>query len=181
MVIHDVLCDSCRNLFTPVLLKFSHEHCPGFAVYYYDETIRTYLYQFKGCYDYELYPVFLCNYAWIFHYRYRDYTVIPAPSYPPDDEMRGFNHVEMIFSLLKLKMVKFFTKTEHHKQADCIGEERQEISKYLQVNSDYDLKDKKVLLVDDVFTTGETMRTMINLIKPYKPKKIEILVLSKTI
>ena len=39
---------------------------------------------------------------------------------------------------------------------------------------------KKVLIVDDVFTTGSTVNAMIDLIKPKNPKKIKILVMSKT-
>ena len=151
------------------------------AVYKYDSAIRTYLYQFKGCYDYELYPVFLYRYAPFLHLIYHDYVIIPAPSYIEDDKKRGFNHIEMIYSILKLKMVKLFIKTEHHKQTECTKRERMEIYKYMKVKEDIDLKGKKVLLVDDVFTTGSTMLSMIKLLKKYHPKKIKILVLSKVL
>jgi len=38
-----------------------------------------------------------------------------------------------------------------------------------------------VLLVDDVYTTGATMRAMIDLVKSRGAKTIQILVMSKTI
>jgi predicted amidophosphoribosyltransferase len=43
------------------------------------------------------------------------------------------------------------------------------------------IRDKKILIVDDVFTTGSTVKSMIRLLERYKPKKIQILLLSKTI
>ena len=151
------------------------------VIYKYDSTIKTYLYQFKGCFDYELYPVFLFRFKFMLHFMYRDYYIVPAPSYKEDDEKRGFNHVEMIYSVLNLKILKLFIKTEHHKQTDCTRNERSEIYKYMKVNSNVDVKGKKILLVDDVFTTGSTMKSMIKLLKQLKPSKIKILVLSKTI
>ena len=40
--------------------------------------------------------------------------------------------------------------------------------------------DKKVLLVDDVFTTGSTVRACLNLLKKEKPRKLAVLTMSKT-
>ena len=150
------------------------------VIYKYDSTIKTYLYQFKGCFDYELYPVFLFRFKFMLHFMYRDYYIVPAPSYKEDDEKRGFNHVEMIYSVLNLKILKLFIKTEHHKQTECTKRERMEIYKYMKVKEDIDIKGKKVLLVDDVFTTGSTMKCLIDLIKDKGPKIVKVLVLSKT-
>lgn len=150
------------------------------ALYYYDSTIRTYLYQFKGCFDYELYPVFLNFIADYYHIHYHGYVIIPVPSYSGDDEIRGFNHVEWIFSLLKIKMMKVLIKTEHHKQANVSIKERKDIVKYMKVKDNIDLTGQKVLVVDDVYTTGNTMKTCIKLIEDLHPKKIEVLVLSMT-
>ena len=86
-----------------------------------------------------------------------------------------------MFSLLKLKTVRAFIKTEHHKQANATPKEREEIVNYLKVKEDIDLEGKNILLVDDVFTSGYTMRTLVDLIKKKHPKKIKILVLSKAI
>ena len=169
------------DLFKPVFKKISINHTKGLAIYYYDQTIRENLYHFKGCYDYELYPIFLYQYAGYLHMKYHDYIVVPAPSYYEDNEKRGFNHVERIFSLLNLEIVNLFIKTEHHKQAMIRTNERRDIYKYLKVKDNIDISNKKVLLVDDVFTSGSTMSSMINLVKKMNPKKIEFLVMSKTI
>ena len=112
--------------------------------------------------------------------KYVGYTIIPIPSYIKDDEVRGFNHVEEIFGQTKLEMLKVIEKTDHFKQADHNKEQRAEISKHLRIIGDTDLSKKKVLIVDDVYSTGSTMKATIKLVEQLHPKKIEILVMAKT-
>ncbi len=85
-----------------------------------------------------------------------------------------------MFSLLNLDMCCCIHKTSDVKQSDCSAKQRQEIGKHLAIDENVHLKNKKVLIVDDVFTTGSTVRAMIKLILRCKPKKIEVLVMSKT-
>ena len=106
--------------------------------------------------------------------------MIPAPSYEKSDEERGFNHVEEIFSVLNLKIVKCIHKTKQVKQADLTTKEREQIGSVLTID-DISLKGKKVLLVDDVFTTGSTIKAMIKLVREKGAKNIKVLLMSKTI
>ena len=138
------------------------------------------LYQFKGCSDYELRTVFLEYYLNYLKRMFYSYTIIPAPSSKESDENRGFNHVEEMFKILNLKMMKCIHKTEQRKQADLTTKERQKIGEYLVIE-DVDLKHKKILLVDDVFTTGSTIKSMIKLVREKSAKKIKVLLMSKTI
>ena len=113
--------------------------------------------------------------------KYKGKTIIPVPSYIKDDEVRGFNHVEEVFSMLNLPMKKALIKTSHFKQAEKGAKKRQEIRKHLCLVPDINLENEKVLLVDDIYTTGSTLKTAINLIEKLNPKSIEVLVLAKTI
>ena len=138
------------------------------------------MYQFKGCKDYELRTIFLEYYSQYLNYKFNGYTIIPAPSHKKSDEERGFNHVEEIFSILKLKMMKCIHKTKKVKQADLTTKEREKIGSVLKIE-DVDLRRKKILLVDDVFTTGSTIKSMIKLVKERGAKHIKVLLMSKTI
>ena len=108
------------------------------------------------------------------------YKVIPIPSYKKDDELRGFNHVVEVFKIIGLDVLQIIEKTEHFKQAEKSAKERQSIKKYLQLNTENSLKKDRVLIVDDIYTTGATIKSMIKLIESLHPKDIKVLVLAKT-
>lgn len=104
---------------------------------------------------------------------------MPAPSFKEANDRRGFNHVIEIFKPLGLDMCDCVVKTKNVKQADLNANERKNVSKILEI-SDIDLTGKKVLICDDVFTTGSTVKSMIDLLSAKDPKVIKVLVMSKT-
>lgn len=177
------LCDECRNSFHLRFKTFKFDSYKVRYLYDYDQWIKENLFKLKGCYDYELAPVFLEALTPILKMMYSGYVLVPAPSFIEDDEIRGFNHVEEIFKSLKFKAEKAIIKKYHFKQSDQSFENRHKIEDVLDVDPKlhFNLYGKKILIVDDVFTTGSTVRTMINLLKPFHPKRIEVLVMSKVI
>lgn len=164
----------------PKFINFKVENYDAVSIYDYNPFIRKLVYQFKGCFDYELYEVFLNMYYRELKVWFSDYYVIPIPSYIKDDEERGFNHVIETFKCLGLKTLNILTKTEKHKQAISTVNERHEIYKSLALKNRPNLKNKKVLIVDDIYTTGSTMKSAINLIEKLNPKQIKVLVIAKT-
>lgn len=149
------------------------------AVYIYNPTIRTLLYQFKGCRDYELKNVFFGYPALILRLRYRGYTLVPAPSSKSHDEKRGFNQVVAMSECLHLPMGHYLEKRVEAKQSDLSAKERAKIGKYMAYVGPTSLKGKKILLVDDVYTTGSTAKSCLRLLKQRRPKKLALLVMSK--
>ena len=177
---HPTICHDCLLKFGPVLKTFWIDKIECLHIFFYNEKIQEMLYQFKGCKDYELYSVFLEYYSQYLNYKFKGYEIIPAPSYEKSDKDRGFNHVEEIFKILNLKMNKCVHKTKQVKQADLTTKEREKIGQYLVID-DVDLKKKKILLVDDVYTTGSTIKSMIKLVQEKGAKTIKVLLMSKTI
>jgi len=174
------VCEKCEEKLRPLFLKFRVGNIDALAIYEYDEEIRTLLYQLKGCYDIELAEVFLDRFKDEMHFLFHDYFLIPAPSSKANDEEREFNHVKVIFQCLNLPMLPIIEKAFDYKQAELSAKERKVATKSLKLNDMHNLYGKKILIVDDVYTTGATVRGMIGLIKTLKPKKIKILVMSKT-
>ena len=108
--------------------------------------------------------------------------MVPIPSYEPEDRKREFNHVIEIFKSLKLPMLKVLKKTKKYKQANNTKKQRSEIEKYLTFTGQKkDIYQQKILLIDDVYTTGSTMKAVIKIIKQFNPKTIKVLVMSKTV
>ena len=150
------------------------------SFYDYSEFIKKQIYLFKGCFDYEMKDVFLNLFIKELRIHYQSYKIIPVPSYKNDDETRGFNHVIEVFKQLGLDIYPVVEKTEHFKQAEKSAKDRQSIKKYLQLNSMKQLTKERVLIVDDIYTTGATMKAVINLVEKLNPKEIRVLVLAKT-
>ena len=174
------ICQACQTEMEPKFISFSVDGHKATSIYDYNPFIRKLIYQYKGCYDYELHKVFLDRYAKEIKLRYFDYVVIPIPSYKNEDEERGFNHVVETFKSLGINMLNIIEKTEKHKQAVSTFNQRKEVYKYLELDSHPDLSKKKVLIVDDVYTTGSTIKAAIHLIEKLNPKKIDVLVVAKT-
>lgn len=174
------LCSSCLKTFKPCFKKFKIDDINCLSLFNYDEQIRKLLYMTKGCGDIEMADVFLNPYYSFLKYSYFNYIAVPAPSNKKDDENRGFNHVQEIFKCLGLKMSKCIYKTKDFKQADLGLKDRQEAHKKIGYKNDINLKGKNVLLVDDVVTSGSTMKAMIGLIKKQHPRKIRALVIART-
>lgn len=175
------LCEKCFRQYRPIMKTMRLLGIKTLIVYPYDDMIKTQLYQLKGCYDYALAPVFLDRYKALLQCKYHGFTLVPAPSFEEDDLQRGFNHVEAIFASLKLPFLPLFHKDENIKQSDLSSLERQHVHKRISLISKPDLSQTKILLVDDVLTTGSTLKAMVNLVASLHPQKIEILVLSQTV
>lgn len=136
------------------------------------------IYQFKGCYDYELAPIFLEYNRNYFRYKFKNYVVVPAPSSKESNELRGFNHVIEIFTSLGLEIIPCIEKIDNVKQSDLSHRERKQIGSHLNLQNKMLLRNKKVLLCDDVMTTGSTLKAMIKLVRSCSPKDIKIFVIS---
>ncbi|NLB49001.1 MAG: ComF family protein [Erysipelotrichia bacterium] len=173
------LCTTCQKAMNPLFISFRVLTYQGLAIYEYNEFMRQLIYQFKGCFDYELCKVFLGNFAQEIRLMYSGYTIIPIPSFQGDDETRGFNHVLEISKAIGLEMMPIIQKTGRHKQATSNLRSREEIYQFLRLKLSPDLRRKKVLIIDDIYTTGSTIKAAINLIEKLNPKKISVLVVAK--
>ncbi len=174
------ICSSCFRSFVPVFKTFRLGDVQALAIYAYDETIREKLFQLKGCFDLEIASVFLDYFNRELHRNFRKYVLVPAPSWEGDDHVREFNHVIEIFKTLSLPIQRALVKTEHVKQADLNYEQRQEVSKRIQLSKAAQVKGKNILFVDDVLTSGATAKACIQLLREAGAKRIQILVMAKT-
>ena len=174
------ICPKCQNEFEPKFTSFNVNGYKATAIFEYTPYVKELIYKYKGCFDYELKDVFLNLYYKEIRMRYSTYKIIPIPSYAEDDKVRGFNHVVEMFKKLGLEPLPIIEKTAHFKQAENKAKKRSEINKYLVIKKPIDLSNIKILIVDDIYTTGSTMRAAINLVEKLNPKQIRVLVFAKT-
>ena len=172
-------CDNCLNEMNLNLTRLVLDGIKGIGIYPYNDFLRKLIYQFKGCKDYELRNVFLKQYKWLFKMIFYNCVFVPIPSYKSADEKRGFNHVEEIIKTTGVNYVKCIDKTKNIKQSSLTKKSRKSIGQYLSLNDKSCLLEgKRVILFDDVLTTGSTMTACIKLIKTLKIKGIFFIALA---
>ena len=178
---NNIICEECFSKLEPRYIHFQIDDVKATSIYVYNQEMKELIYKFKGCYDIEMGDVFLNRYLWYLKLKYKGFYIVPLPSYEMDDKRRGFNHVVEIYNRLNLPVLKVIKKTKESKQAKKSRKERLKAIDSFGVEDIEQVKGKKILIVDDVYTTGSSVRAAITLVKRGKPKYIEVLVIAKNI
>ncbi len=172
------ICEKCLNNMDPIFKKFKLEGVDGIAIFPYNDFVRSNIYLLKGCQDYEMKDVFVAPFVNELKFMFQGYQIVPAPSSEERVKERGYNQTIEIFNCLGLPFLNILKKTKDVQQHSLSFQERQKIGEAISIDDVY-LKNKKILLVDDILTTGATLKACVNLIKEKGPKKIRILVVAK--
>lgn len=174
---NQILCSQCFSSF-PVMHKRYHLFDTEiYCIYAYLPPVNSYLMDLKMKNDIALAGVFLSPFKNFFETIYHDYIILPIPSTKRSDQKRGFNHIEEISKALNLKTKKAFIKTKDYKQTSQRFENRKNIENVIKLNIKLD-KTKKYLLLDDVITSGSSIKTCLNLLRKQGINKVKVLVVS---
>ena len=113
-------------------------------------------------------------------------TIIPVPISKKRRKERGYNQSELIAKemaknlgieyntdcLIKVKNIV--------EQSKLNKEERQKnIQGVYELHKQNRLQNKKILLIDDIYTTGSTVNECCKILKQASPKQIEVFTLAK--
>lgn len=172
------LCSSCLGTLTVDFYCRKVNGVKVLSIYQYDDIFRETLYRYKASGDIELRSLFLNNYLVYLRIKYSGYYIVPIPSSEESDKARGFNHVKEAFISLGLPFVECVRKKHNFKQSDLNFSERQSVIERLEVINGERMSGKKILIVDDLFTTGATIKAVIKLLSAYHPKKLAGLTLA---
>lgn len=115
--------------------------------------------------------------------------VIPVPLHPRRLRERGYNQSEWIArgvcdaADLPLDTKQHVTRVvDNPKQAMMDRHQREEnVKNIFRVNHPEELYRKHILLVDDVTTTGQTLRSLMKALKPVRSCRISVLVVGKAV
>lgn len=153
---------------------------------YGENTISRLIQMFKYNYLSEIAGIFeKIIYKTNFNNTWQDFVIIPVPLHPRRERERGFNQAEI---LAKLFAKKLGLPTENNlsrtiysaPQVKLSGEERRRNLKDAFVfNVEDRAMPEKVLLVDDVYTTGATMEECAKVLKGSGVKTVHGLVLAR--
>lgn len=107
--------------------------------------------------------------------------LIPAPLSKARKRERGFNQAELLCKSLKIPINNNLRKIKNTKSQMTLAREQRliNLNNCFKYNNKIDIKNKKLLLIDDVWTTGSTMKEMTKELEKYEPKEIWYAVLAK--
>ena len=119
--------------------------------------------------------------------------IIPVPSSEGKKKTRGYNQVDLFFKKWAYSLEKIDKR--YFLWLDCIykfdtsndmwaltnKERHQNIDDAFVIGADYrgvELEDKRILIVDDIYTTGATIEAVAKILRLYKPSKLDALTLA---
>jgi len=89
---------------------------------------------------------------------------------------------ESLWNLLGFILINMFYKNKEYKQSDHKYKDRHLIYNVIEIDKRLINPYKKYLIIDDIFTSGSTIKTIINLLVKNKVKKenIKVIIIGKT-
>jgi competence protein ComFC len=155
-----------------------HQRYPDFrlkhrALLSYNQGMQDWLHQYKLMGDYRLRETFVPEIKRELSEQTYD-LVIPIPLSLERFQQRGFNQVEGILQAAGIDYQPILTKKRHlPPQAELSRQERLASPQPFVIESkQVQLKDKTLLLVDDVYTTGQTLHHAAEVLLRHHPRKV---------
>ena len=184
-------CVSCKNQFK----KLSKERCQNcnkelhrdtcidcklwmkkgyipkhLAIYHYEENMKDYFSRYKFMGDYCLRKIFqkdIKNNLKPFFKK--GYTIVPVPLSEERLVERGFNQVEGLIEGIPYQDI--FEKRDIEKQSSKTREERLSQDNAFCLKKGIDVPNK-IIIVDDIYTTGSTLYQMVQLLEGVGIKEV---------
>lgn len=161
----DLICGRCRRNMIP-LGKWRLIHgVKVFVLYEYNDFMESLLFQFKEGRDIALASLFFHRWNKTINDKFKDYCMVFMPSASQKIKERGFIPLACMLDKISLKKIDLFEKTVNYKQSHMSYEQRKGIHKVMKRIKGSTINEKKLLLVDDVITSGETLKRAYDLVK----------------
>ena len=185
------LCQSCENKIKKYEInKFTiRQNVEMINIYKYDGIIREKIIEYKFQDKSYLYKTFakmiLKNEKTCGFFKKYD-IIIPVPIHKKRKAQRGYNQVELIAKQLSknthlklennvlIKQKNIISQSELNK-----NQRKQNIKDAFKIINVEKIQNKKVLLIDDIYTTGSTINECCKTLKKAKIEKIGILTIAK--
>lgn len=160
---HPYLCATCLKQLQKNKKSVSIYNHQVTALFVYDDFFETLIFQYKDCQDTLLKNILLPPLAKILK-KYKNIPIV----FPPSSQRKSF--IPLKYLLSDYTIIDCFHKTKNYKQSLQKESNRHHIQKIIQLSQTP--LPKKVILIDDVITSGNTLKRCIELLHS---KHIEVI------
>lgn len=157
-----LICTNCQDQLIVHRKAYYYRNTWIYVLYEYNEFLERLLFRFKDQKDIALYPVFLNSYHHLFQSIGKKHILCVMCSSEESRMKRGFEPNVLI--LQSYKVYSPLYKKNNIKQSS--NPHRENIHQVIDRKNLYSLPHQKILLFDDVCTTGNTIETGIDLLQP---------------
>ncbi|GGE84955.1 hypothetical protein GCM10007140_38100 [Priestia taiwanensis] len=136
------------------------------SVYTYNDTMKDVLATAKFRGDIALFAMFESPFqqAYTTHFPHID-LVVPIPLSNERLYERGFNQATVLAAFLPARIEELLTRTHTEKQSKKSRAERIHVENVFRYNKSNRLTGQSILLIDDIYTTGSTLRHAANILR----------------
>lgn len=163
-----LLCEKCSSE-----LVYSEQ---SFAIYTYNPMMQKIIKQYKFLKDIR----FAAFFAQALKKKLRSQKydlIIPIPMHEKMEIKRTFCHMTAIFEEMALPFEQLLEKTTMEQQSKKTKIQREAVAPLFQLKQSWDLTGKTILIVDDISTTGTTLKHAENCLVAAGAKKVEKIVI----
>ncbi|MBQ0140792.1 MAG: ComF family protein [Kurthia sp.] len=125
------------------------------AIYFYNEWMKKVLHQFKFHQDIRVAAFFAK--ALKQKLKHYDFDILmPVPMHPLMEKKRTFSHMNAILQAANLPFQQYLAKATPEQQSKKTKEVREKVSQLFTIKTKIGSEKSRILLVDDLVTTGTT-------------------------
>ncbi|MFO3717747.1 ComF family protein [Anaerococcus sp. ENR1011] len=183
-IVAHFLCKDCLKKLDYVANKFSLENYEAHAVYFYNESMKKLIGDYKFNRNTSLAKVFasiIYDYARVNNLFDCDY-ILPSPSSKSTINKRGFDHIKTITDHFikdtECLYLNDFKKIKNTKAQHNLNKEDRAYNLIDAFSYDKDLTGKSVLLIDDLVTTGNTAMEILRVLENCNIKEVKVLAIT---
>ena len=179
------ICNTCRKSIKVINEVYQDEII---SYGYYGGVLKDLILKFKYKNNFtagDILAEFLEEYI-IKNFEYKEYIITYIPLSKKSKKNRGFNQCEYIAKKisrdLSIEVLDILTKQKETKEQKTLkrDERYENIKNAFTIEKGLDIKNYKIILIDDVTTTGATLQEAYKLLKKFEVKDIKLLTLAKS-
>lgn len=158
-------------------------------LYRYDGIVRDRIIEYKfneSGYLYKTFSECLLKNKKIVNFIKNYDIIIPVPIHKKRKNKRGYNQTELIAKRIGKELgikiqTKILNKQKNTKPQSTLNgvERKSNLQNAYILKDEYKLKNKKILLIDDIYTTGNTVNECCRVLRHGQPKRIGVLIIAK--